>query len=168
MRHTLVILMFLIVFSGCVTEDDSVNEGIIAGDTLPYFSVTLNNGETVTTSSLRGKVVMIEFFNTSCPDCQVAFPAVNEVYEELKDNPEIAILAIAREEDAASISEYWQENDMTIPYSAQTDRAVYNLFATVGIPRTYIADKSGVVTFMFGDTDIPSADTLLKAINASF
>lgn len=142
----------MLAFTGCVADDDPVNAGVVVGDPLPEFTVTLDNGKTLTTQSLRGKKVVIEFFNTTCPDCRAALPVVNEVYEKLKDDPGIVIFAISREEDATSVGKYWKENGLTIPYCAQTDRRLYNLFATVGIPRTYIADESGIITHTFTDT----------------
>ena len=40
---------------------------------------------------------------------------------------------------------------LALPYSAQTDRAVYNLFARGGVPRIYIADREGTVRLVYGE-----------------
>lgn len=158
-------LILLLAIPSCVNDDDPDPGSLKVGDSLPAFSVTLNTGETVTSESLRGKVPVIVFFNTSCPDCQKELPVVQKVYKALTASPDVFIMAIAREEGAEAISAYWKENNLTIPWSAQPDRKVYNLFANSVIPRLYIADSKGIITASFGDTNIPSADQLIEAIS---
>ena len=54
-------------------------------------------------------------------------------------------MAISREEDEASVAAFWADNGLQMPYSAQTDRSIYNLFATSIIPRIYFC-SDGIVT----------------------
>lgn len=161
---SLVIVFICILMQACITDDVPENVGIEVGDTLPNFSVTLNNGATVSTSSLIGKIAVIEFFNTGCRDCQEGLPAVNKLYEVYKEDPNIMIFAISREENSESIEEFWRKHNFSLPYSPQPDRTVYNLFATTGIPRTYIADETGKITATFGDSDIPDFSDLNNEI----
>lgn len=151
---------FLLLSTGCVEEDQPANSGIEGGDQLPSFSITMENGRTVTDRTLRGKVGVIEFFNTGCSDCRRMFPVTQELYDEFRDNGEVELIAIAREENKESIEAYWEEHNLTIPYSPQPDRTVYNLFATVGIPRIYISDTSGIVRYVLTDSDEPDIATL--------
>ncbi|MDE6336433.1 MAG: TlpA family protein disulfide reductase, partial [Muribaculaceae bacterium] len=153
------------LLSSCVTEDQPDNEGVEIGDPLPSFSLTLNDGRRVSTKSLRGKKVLIELFNTSCPDCQESLPTINTLYNSMKDREDIEIFAIARDEVAAAIALYWEDNNFTLPYSPQPDRKVYELFASVGIPRIFIANPDGIITATFGPEDNPTLSqltTLLK------
>lgn len=162
------------VFTSCVTEDDPVNVGVGIGDPLPPFSVTLTDGTIVTSLpadlapegavSLIGKRVLVELFNTSCPDCRESLPVINEVFLSVKDDSQIAVFAIARQEEGAELTSYWEENNLTLPYSPQPDRTVYELFATTGIPRIYITDTSGIITAAFGPEDTPTASTLLSLL----
>ena len=157
--------MCMALLSSCVTEDQPDNEGVEIGDPLPSFSLTLNDGRRVSTKSLRGKKVLIELFNTSCPDCQESLPTINTLYNSMKDREDIEIFAIARDEVAAAIALYWEDNNFTLPYSPQPDRKVYELFASVGIPRIFIANPDGIITATFGPEDTPTLSqltTLLK------
>ena len=136
------------------------------GDPLPAFSVELNTGATVSTSSLRGKVAAIVFFNTGCPDCREELPVVQQLYDLYKDNDEVEIVPISREESQASVAAYWEANGLTMPYSAQENRDVYSLFAPSVIPRVYIADKAGIITAIFTDSPVASLETLVEAVEA--
>lgn len=145
----ILLLLLTVLFAGCVRQDDEPNAGVGVGEPLPAFSVTLNDGRIVTNKTLLGHTAVIEFFNTGCGDCRGQLPRLQAFYRTVQDNPEYEVIAIAREEDAASIAAYWQQNGFTVPWSAQTDRAVYNLFATVGIPRVYVADPNGIIVQVY-------------------
>lgn len=155
----------MILLASCVTENQPDNVGVEVGDPLPSFSLTLNDGRKVTTKSLRGKKVLIELFNTSCPDCQESLPVINSLYTSMQDREDVEIFAIARDEVEAAIALYWEDNDFSLPYSPQPDRKVYELFASVGIPRIFIANPDGIITATFGPEDTPTLSqltTLLK------
>ena len=71
--------IFLLV--GCINEDVPSGE-VKVGDRLPAFEVVMNDGTVVTDASLIGKVSVVMFFHTSCPDCRQALPRVQEIYDE--------------------------------------------------------------------------------------
>ncbi len=150
----------------CVTDSDPVNSGVAVGDSLPHFAVTLNNGHTLATDSLKGKISVITFFNTSCQDCRKELPEIDKLREAYSANPDIVTFAIARNESAESIAAYWSANNLHTPWSAQPDNAVYSLFATVGIPRIYISDRQGIIVAAYGDTDSPSFASLSLKIES--
>ncbi len=158
------ILSGCVALTGCVGEDEPENVGLVAGDPLPDFAVTMSDGSVYTTRSLEGKWGVIEFFNTGCGDCRENLPELQEVYEYYIDNPEVVVIAIAREEDADEIEAYWTQNGLTVPWSAQADRSIYNLFATVGIPRMYISNPEGVIVAAYGPEDAPSAAEVVEVL----
>lgn len=157
-------LCIMAAFSSCVNDDDPENTGVGVGDRLPEFKVTLSDNSTVSTQSLKGKVAAIEFFNTSCEDCRRSFPEFQKAYDSFSTNPDVVFVAIAREEDYSSIRQYWDSNNLSIPFAPETGRSCYNLFATVGIPRLYIADRNGIIVAAFGPEDYPSAGSITELI----
>ena len=154
LTNGLVAFVSLFFLAGCITSGDETVYGskIKVGDTLPQFSVTTNTGTTVSDESLQGAVGVIVFFYTPCTDCKHDMPIVNEVYERLRDNNGIRWIAISRSEGEEAVSAYWTSNDFTLPYSAQDDRAVYDLFAHSGVPRIYVSDANGVVRALYDDS----------------
>ena len=72
-------------------------------------------------------------------------------------------MLISREDPFESVSTYWSENNLTMPYSAQSDRKIYELFAKTRVPRIYIA-KDGVIKAIFTDSPVPDYDALVKAL----
>lgn len=126
--------------------DDTVmseNDVVKAGQQVPSFVVSISDGTTFNSSQLGRKPVCIVFFNTSCSDCRKELPIVQQIYEEFSDS--IQFVCISRAEDRKSIQAFWTQNKLTLPYSAQTDRKIYNLFALSSIPRLYIIDTLGTI-----------------------
>lgn len=156
--------LLLVLFASCVNEELPENIGIKPGDSLPAFSIVLDNGVKVSNTSLKGKVGVIEFFNTSCPDCQRSLPVLQVVYDGFKNNEDVEIFCIARDEETLSIENYWDKNSLTLPFSPQSGREIYSLFASIGIPRIYIVDKSGIVRYCYDDSNAPLVEELEEKI----
>ena len=150
----LLLLPWLLI--GCVVDDEQ-NEAdpdassiVRVGDRLPDFSVEVIDGSSRTlfdSNSVEGPTVIV-FFHTTCKDCQRELPELNDYYLRHRQEPGFRMVAIAREESEESIANYWQQHNLSIPYSPQTDRQIYLLFATMYIPRVYICSAQGIVLWM--------------------
>lgn len=151
-----VIALCALWLGGCIHDDaPHRREKVRVGDSLPDFSVTMNDGSVVTGASLREGVAVVLFFHTTCPDCQQLLPQIQPLYDDYSVRG-VAFALISREESAESVSHFWSAHNLSMPYSAQEDRAVYSLFAKSLIPRVYISDKSGKVRYIFTDNPVPS------------
>lgn len=158
------LMMFVCTTTGCISDDDPKGPSLNVGDPLPQFSVTLNTGEEFSTSSLKGKIPVIVFFNTGCSDCRKELPVIQELWESYKEDSKVKIIVIAREESAEGIATYWEENGLSMPYSPQDTKEIYNLFAPSVIPRIYIANPSGIITATFDDVEMPTVEVLKSEI----
>ena len=136
-------------------DDTNVKEYVKVGDRVPLFSVQTvladSTTATFTTARLTGETVIV-LFNTSCGDCQRELPRMNNYYLQHRHEKGFQMVAISRAEGAESVAAYWKEQGLSIPYSAQTDRRIYNLFASSIIPRTYFCSADGTVTRILVET----------------
>lgn len=134
---------------GSIHEEDDVVERIVVGSRVPIFSVNVVDYEGLTTSfstnRLYGETVIV-FFSTQCKDCQRELPELNEYYLKHKDDDGFQMVAISRAEGEQSVADFWSANNLQIPYSAQEDRKIYDLFASSVIPRVYFVSSSGIIT----------------------
>ena len=161
MKKLFIYLSALLCFLSCIKEG---NDGadLKVGDRLPDFYVTTDAGAEITGSFLREGVSCVVFFTTTCPDCQQTLPHLQRIYDEyLSKGVKFAI--ISRQEGAESLAAYWARQGFTMPYSAQEDRSIYELFARTGVPRVYIS-KDGVIRNIFTDSPTPTYDSLKEAI----
>lgn len=167
LQKTLCIL-FALIFAACQMSDDeaTVTEKVTVGSRLPDISIMLNDGRQVTSASLKGKIAVIVFFSTKCADCRRELPEVERFYRSCGEGVEV--MAISRGEGADLVEPFWQGLSLSLPYSAQPTRQVYEMFATSIVPRIYIADTTGTIIAAYDDSHMPSAAELLSVVNYHF
>ena len=160
----IIFILALLCFSGCINEKI---EGVdlMVGDPIPEFSVVMNDGTVVSDASLKGNISCVVFFHTTCPDCQQTLPVIQQIYDEYLSKG-VKFALISREQTSDEIDIYWQENSLNMPFSAQSDRTVYNLFAISRIPRVYICDKDGIIRNIFTDDPIPDHESLDNVLSS--
>ena len=162
------VVTLLIFLCSCIKDDpnfpDEVINYIEVNDAIPAFTVSDGQGNSFSSSSFIGKRSLLVLFHTSCKDCQRELPKANAVWEALQDDPNYLVLTIGREEKAESISRFWESAGLGLPYYLDPDRSVFSLFANSTIPRFYIIDQQGVVTWMGIETIALSAEELLEKV----
>ena len=148
---SIIVMLLYLTCVGCssiIDGTDEVIEHVQVGDKVPSFSVTVTDGSetrTFSTSQLTGETVIV-FFNTWCSDCQRELPLLNDYYLQHKADSGFQMIAISRAEGADAVSQFWSEYSLQIPYSAQDDRRIYDLFASSVIPRIYFVSPQGIIT----------------------
>lgn len=153
MNKYIALMLLCLLMTGCssIEDDNEVTERVNVGDRVPLFTVdVVNDGvhSTFSTAQLTGETVIV-FFNTTCPDCQRDLPKLNQYYLKHKVDEGFQMVAISREEGEDTVAAYWKDSGLQIPYSAQNDRRIYELFASSVIPRIYFVSAQGIVTRVF-------------------
>ena len=141
-RIQIYLLTAVLSLTSCIKEKQT-GADLSVGDRIPDLTVEVSDGTTLTGARLREGVSLIMFFTTECPDCQETLPVVRTLYDEYAGQG-VKFALISREQSEDSISSYWLSQGFTMPYSAQSGRAVYELFARSRVPRVYIC-RDGVI-----------------------
>jgi len=105
------------------------------------FTLIDLQGKAWTLKSLRGNVVLVNFWATWCPPCRKEIPDLEALYNRFKDKG-FVVLGIS-DEDAAKVQPYVSQHEMTYPVLLDPGRKVNKLFAVEGIPRSLIYDRRG-------------------------
>ncbi|MDD4514183.1 TlpA disulfide reductase family protein [Massilibacteroides sp.] len=169
---TLVILLCIsFLITSCDRDDckdckEKTETGNVQiGDVLPDFSVKLSSGDIIDRKSLEGKISVILFFSTTCPDCRALFPSIERIYKENKDNEKFIFLAIGRAQSEDVVRTFMEENNYTFPYSPQETRDIYDLFAPSIVPRVYISNSKTTVEEVFIDNPLATYDEMKDIID---
>lgn len=163
----MVFVSLILICTACIRDNSEEGTFILkSGDKLPAFSITLNNGLEVTNEEFRGKVSLIVFFNTGCPDCRKELPVIQEVYEYFKEYDDIKVLAISREQGYNDVCQYWASNDLSVPFSAQDERYVYDKFSENGIPLIFIINKNLVIYKVWKENECPDKYQIICTIES--
>ena len=158
----LTLIFFAAFLVGCVNDDTegdkNVNNYVSEGDEVPAFVLTSNEGTTLASSSLNGKIYILNFFDTSCPDCQQELKVLQKIYEKYGET--VPVLNVPRSQKPEEVTAYWQQAGLTVPFYSDGDQGLYYKFASRIVPRTYIISADGKVRNAFTDDPIASFDTL--------
>jgi thiol-disulfide isomerase/thioredoxin len=133
-------------------------KNIIINKPSPGWVLKDVNGNTVSSESLKGKVVVLDFWATWCGPCKRSFPAMQMAVNKFKDNADVQFLFIHTWEkgtgDAtAAAKKYIDDNkypfrvlmDLKDPETGTNN--VVESFGISGIPTKFILDKNGNIRF---------------------
>lgn len=131
--------------------DDERGYIVKVGDMAPDFEMTLSNGEHVQLSSLRGKVVMLQFTASWCGVCRKEMPYIeSDIWAKHKDNTDFALYGIDREEPVEKIHELIEKTGVTYPIGLDPEADIFKLYAEekAGITRNVIIDRDGRIVML--------------------
>jgi thiol-disulfide isomerase/thioredoxin len=78
MKNIIAFFLFLTLFGNVLAKSQSTQLAI--GDKAPDFTITDPNGKPITLSNFRGKLVLVNFWTSSCMPCRVDNPALYKLY----------------------------------------------------------------------------------------
>lgn len=168
--HFIPVLLVILTFFSCSSDDEpgpEVINRVQVGDRVPAFTVSDDQGNTFSSEQFIGKRSLLVFFHTGCGDCQRELPLAQQAYAELSAEEGYQVITIARAESANRVNQYWTENGFTMPKYLDPDRSVYSLFANSMVPRFYIIDSEGKVTWMAVERTNVTAEQLIDLIRNS-
>ena len=149
-KGLLLLLLILLSFSGCGeqptdTVRTAVTSGAEVGRTAPDFTLTDMQGQQVTLSALKGKVVILNFWATWCPPCRQEMPSMEELYRTYKEQG-LVILAVNVEENGAPlVKRFLERTPYSFPILLDGSAVVQNNYMVYRLPETFIIDRNGNV-----------------------
>lgn len=149
-----------------------VAAGIAAG---AYFSLNSHtsapdvtfigmHGEKITPASLRGKVVMVNFWATSCTTCVGEMPKMIATYNKYKGQG-LEFVAVAMSYDPPNyVLNYAQTKQLPFKVALDTSGAAAKAYGNVAMtPTTFLIDKQGnIIKRYLGEPDFTQLHALLE------
>ena len=105
------------------------------------FTLKDLEGESWHLQELHGKVVLLNFWATWCPPCRKEMPDLQALYDKYKGQGFI-VLSIS-DEEAAKVTPFIQQHNITYPVMLDPGRKVNDLFQVDGIPKSFVYDRDG-------------------------
>lgn len=121
------LLLFLSAFSGCLGSEEEIPDDFFGDDIHPAvavepFSLIDENGEEFFSSSLDGKVVIVVFMFTRCPDvCPVVSANVNWLYQQLDEaeQEQVEVISITVDpwtDNSSELAAYTEQMGLEWPH----------------------------------------------------
>ncbi|MEO0814501.1 MAG: TlpA disulfide reductase family protein, partial [Myxococcota bacterium] len=116
------------------------------GDTLPAMVLGGLDGDALATESLRGRVVLVDFWATWCGPCRQTLPTLQRLHDELGDD--FVLLSVNVEpEDREGVRAFMTENDLRFPVYVDNGELQRRMHVDT-LPTAFIVDRGGVVRDM--------------------
>ncbi|WP_025916686.1 TlpA disulfide reductase family protein [Herminiimonas sp. CN] len=139
------------------------------GTPAPEVTYTSLSGEKITSQSLRGKVVMVNFWATSCTTCVKEMPEMVKTYNKFQGKG-LEFLAVAMSYDPPNyVLNYAQTRSLPFKVALDADGALAKAFGDIKLtPTTFVIDKKGNILKRYvGEPDFAELHQLLdKALAA--
>lgn len=111
----------------------------------------INTPPNLTLASLRGKVVVVDFWTYSCINCIRTLPYLETWYEKYRDDG-LVIIGVHTpefdfEKDYSNVQKAVEKYGITYPVVQDNDYATWNAYGNRFWPHKYLVDANGVLRF---------------------
>jgi peroxiredoxin len=98
-------------------------------------------GQPWDSKNLRGEVLLVNFWSTSCTPCREEMPDLERLYQRFHAQG-LVVLAISGDK-ASDLRNYLAEQKVSFPLLVDPDDKVRERFRVAGIPKTFLYDREG-------------------------
>lgn len=127
------------------------------------------NSKPLTISSLRGKVVLVDFMTYSCINCQRTFPYLRSWWDKYK-NAGLVIIGVHTpefefEKNPKNVSQALKDFDLTYPVVQDNNFDTWKAYDNHYWPAKYIIDKDGYIRYMhFGEGEYDRTEQVIQQL----
>ena len=129
------------VFKGYRTEEISPVSDL-DGEEAPDFEYTSFEGEKVGLSRMRGKIILLDFWESSCGYCILVLPKINELLKQY-ENKGLIIIGITTE-NREQIEKLIKANQLNY-INIFADKSILKRYKVTARPTYYLIDKNGII-----------------------
>ncbi len=134
-------------FYSKISDRIVILESVSIGKTAPDFTMNNQNGEPVTLSELRGKVLLIDFWASWCGPCRKENPNVVAAYKKYNDKG-FDILGVSLDKDKDSWLKAISDDGLTWTHVSDLqywENAASKQYGVMSIPSNVLLDQNGVI-----------------------
>jgi peroxiredoxin len=143
------VLLFAFFIAGCenIAGMKKITKMEI-GKPAPDFVLQDVSGSNWKLSSLKGKVVFVNFWATWCKPCRDEMPSMVALNEAMAGKP-FQMLAIVFNDDLDMASSFARRLGVTFPVLANPGSELTEAYMITGVPETFIIDVNGILRHKF-------------------
>jgi len=130
----------------------------------PEVTFVSLQGEKITTTSLRGKVVLVNFWATDCVTCVKEMPDITATYNKYRAQGFETIAVAMRHDPPNYVLNFVDKNKLPFTVALDPMGELAKAFGEVKLtPTTFVIDRQGkVVTRILGEPDFAKLHVLLE------
>jgi len=148
--------LLMLVVSACTVDDTAAPPKL--GAVIPGYTASTLEGDSISLSSLRGEVVLLNLWATWCAPCRKETPFLQELFEQRKADG-LHLVGVSLDSGAAveQVKKFVQDYGVTYTILHDPENRAMELYRVLGLPATFLVDREGVLRWMrygpVGETD---------------
>lgn len=149
-------------------QADSTGYLVRVGQMAPDFNITLTDGKQINLSTLRGKVVMLQFTASWCGVCRKEMPFIEkDIWLKNKNNPDFMLIGIDRDEPLDKVLAFMKSTGVTYPMGLDPKADIFAKYAlrNSGITRNVLIGRDGKIIKLTRLYNEEEFNSLVKEIN---
>ncbi len=146
--------------SACSTGIEKTTSGFKHA---PQFIFSNLDGKTVAMKDFSNKVVVIDFWATSCSPCRAEIPHLNKLYSDLRGKG-LEIVGISMDDRADVVKDFAREFRMEYSLVMGSDVLAEQFGGIFGLPTTFIIDRKGNIVKKFVGLPPTGIDELSRIV----
>ncbi|MSN25536.1 MAG: redoxin domain-containing protein [Geobacter sp.] len=107
--------------------------------------VSVADGTPLKLSTLKGKVVLLNFWATWCPPCREEIPSMMKLNSAMNGKPFQMVAVSIDEGGKKDVESFFKESGFSLPAYLDADGTASKLYGITGVPESFVIDKQGVV-----------------------
>ena len=114
------------------------------GAAAPQIALNTLDGGKADLAADKGKVVLVNFWATWCEPCKSEMPALQQLADQLSDQP-FRLYSVDLQEDPQAIEAFQRQLGLDLYVLLDDDGAVTRTYGVRGLPATFLIDPQGMV-----------------------
>lgn len=117
----------------------------VDGSPAPDFALETLSGDSISLASLRGNVVLVNFWASWCPPCRVEMPGFEDVYRERRDDGFVIVGIATDVASRARIEAFVREHDITYPILLASRDVISAYGGVDALPESFLVGRDGTI-----------------------
>jgi cytochrome c biogenesis protein CcmG/thiol:disulfide interchange protein DsbE len=124
-------------------QNPDIVQPVLVGKLAPDFDLrTLDGNRIVSLASLRGQVVVVNFWASWCADCRVEHPALAQAFDRYRDQG-VTFVGVSFEDGTSAAQSFARDIGMRWPLVNDPESATAIDFGVTGVPETFVIAPDG-------------------------
>jgi cytochrome c biogenesis protein CcdA/thiol-disulfide isomerase/thioredoxin len=129
------------------------------------------NSTPLTLASLKGNIVLVDFWTYSCVNCIRTLPHMNEFWSRYKDQPFVIVGVhspeFVFEKKPENVASAIKQHSLGYPIAQDNEFATWNAFNNHYWPAKYLIDAQGIIRYThFGEGEDEATDLAIRSLLA--
>ena len=135
-------------------------------DAAPESTFVLLDGTQTTTTELKGKVTLVNFWATSCVSCVKEMPALVDTYNKFKDRGYETVAVAMSYDEPRFVLNFAQTRQLPFKVAIDNTGEIAQSWGDVKLtPTTYLVDRQGQIVKRFvGEPDMTALHQLIEEL----